>query len=111
MGAKVNPELLHQHWVHSHEEDTGDRMVFRPSTYDFPLSRGRSSFDLQADGHLIESGIGPTDRSQKATGRWKLEGANRLALYNDRQAPAGPGRVLEIESAEPDRLVVKKDPA
>lgn len=110
MSVKVNPELLQGHWIHSHEEDTGDQMVFRPATYDFPLSRGRSSIELKPGGHLVEGGPGPTDRTQKSAGRWALEDSNRLALYADPGPAAAPSRVLEIASAEPDRLVVKNVP-
>jgi len=105
MAQKVNPDLLHQHWVHSHEEDTPDRRVYRPASYDFPLSRGRTSFELKPDGGLVESGIGPTDRKQKVDGRWKLEGGNKLALYTHDQAK--PSQVMTIASADPDRLVVE----
>jgi hypothetical protein len=107
MAEQMNPNLLHQHWVHSHEEDTPEKQVFRPANYNFPLSRGRSSFELKPDGGLVESGIGPTDRKQQVEGRWKLEGGDRLALYTDDQAR--PTRVLKIASANADRLVLETD--
>lgn len=107
MAEKVNPKLLHQCWVHSHEEDTPEKQVFRPAGYDFPLSRGRSSFELKPDGGLVESGIGPTDRKQKVEGRWKLEGDDRLALYATGQAR--PSQVMKIASANADRLVLEAD--
>jgi hypothetical protein len=99
-------EILEQHWVHSHEEDTDTEMVFRPATYRFPPSRGRRSFELKPDGTLIEVGIGPTDRRQQGQGTWRLEGDNAIAFYESQQSE--PKRVLHVVSAANDRLVVKK---
>ncbi len=48
-------QILTRHWVHSHEEDTATQTVFRPATYDFPLSRGRRSFELRPDGTVLET--------------------------------------------------------
>ena len=89
----------------SHEEDTGTEKVFRPSAYSFPRSRGRASFELKADGSLIETGIGPADRPQSAEGTWKLED-DKLKFY--RKSQADPTRVLEVISADRNRLVIKK---
>jgi hypothetical protein len=105
--GKVAEDVLHEHWVHSHEEDTGDTMVFRPFDYDFPLSRGRSSLELKPDGSLVEhGGVAPDDRSLSASGRWELKDGDRLALYSG--SSSQPSRVLQIESADKDRLVIKK---
>jgi lipocalin-like protein len=99
----VDPEILHRRWVHSHEEDTGADQVFRPASYSFPPSRGRSAFDLHPDGSYGDSGPGPTDKpEQRGDGTWKLEG-DKLELH----AGDGTTRVLKIESASPDRLVVR----
>jgi hypothetical protein len=94
---------LAQEWVHSHEEDKGGETVFRPPTYKFPLSRGRSSFDLKSDGKLVEKGPGPTDRTQSQEGEWSVSGKT-LTLKKPGQSP----RVFEIASAEPDKLVLKE---
>ncbi|MBI3301430.1 MAG: hypothetical protein HYZ72_05035 [Deltaproteobacteria bacterium] len=68
MRAKVTKSVLHQHGVHSHEEDTDAEMVFRPATFNVPRSRGRTSFELKPDGSLVEGGIGPTNRRQETQG-------------------------------------------
>ena len=90
-------------WVHSHEEDEGDRKVFRPSTYAFPPSRGRSWFELKPGGSLLEGGPGPTDRSTSAPGRWTLDGDSLCFLDS-----TGPGstRTLTVASVGKDKLVV-----
>ncbi len=98
-------EELCRHWVHSHEEDSGSEMVFRPATYELPPSRGRLSFELKEDGGLNFYGLGPADRTAASKGRWRLEGS-RLAL--DSRTQGDPERVFEIISASRDRLVVRK---
>lgn len=104
--AEVKKDVLQRHWMHSHEEDSAGEMVFRPADYDFPLSRGRTSFDLKPGGALVEQGTpGADDRQQKGSGRWELKG-DQLALYSG--SGDQPSRVLQIKSADEDRLVIKK---
>ena len=89
---------LCQHWMHSHEEDTDEEVVFRPASYRFPPARGRTGFDLKEDGSLVEHGIAPTDRRTQSAGRWKLDGTTlRLGA-----------RVMTIVSLDRDRLVLRK---
>jgi len=104
--AEFEPRLLYRRWVHAHEEDTDREMVFRPAEVELPPSRGRVAFELRPDGTFAESGIGPTDRSQAARGRWELEGGERILLGEG--APGGVPRVLRIASLDEDRLVVEK---
>ena len=90
------------HWVHSREEDTPTETVFRPSTFAFPLSRGRKGFELRPDGSMTDFGIGPTDRRQAAQGKWSLDEEGVLTLE------AKDRRSLAIVSADKDKLVVRK---
>jgi hypothetical protein len=106
MKTKPSKDILGQHWIHSHEEDTDSEMVFRPASFKFPPSRGRKAFDLRADGVLIETGIGPADRPQETQGTWKLNDANHLAF--DSSSQSGPKRIFEIASVDKKRLVIKK---
>lgn len=91
-------------WTHSHEEDSGDLVVYRPSSYAFPRSRGRDSFELAADGSLGARAIGPDDRSVASPGSWELS-AGGLAL---RPGAGRPERAFEVVSAAPDRLVLRR---
>jgi hypothetical protein len=102
--ASYGKEVLQGRWVHSHEEDTDDEMVFRPADRPFPPSRGRTSFELRPDGTYVERSPGPVDVPEESEGSWSLEG-DRLILGagGDR-----PGHAWEISSAESDRLTVKK---
>lgn len=106
MGETLDPKSLHGLWVHSHEEDTDTEMVFRPPTFHFPPSRGRTSFELKPDGGLAASGIAPDDRRSKTEGIWKLEDDDLLAFYEGSQS--APNRVMKIVSVDPQRLVIKK---
>jgi hypothetical protein len=99
---KAAPKILLGRWLHSHEEDTDAELVYRPATYRFPPSRGRTGFELRPDGTMVESGIGPTDRRAESPGTWRLSG-NTLVL--DRAAGS---RVLAIVDAAPDRLKVSR---
>jgi hypothetical protein len=99
--------LLEKHWVHSHEEDTADEVVYRPSTHAFPRSRGRSRIELRGDGRYVEHPIGPADRPLAQRGTWELgdEQPPSLHLSPEKDGP----RVLRIVSVGADRLVVKRE--
>lgn len=92
------------HWVHSHEEDSDEEMVFRPATYPFPPSRGRTSFELLADGSYVERSPGPVDVPVSARGRWSLENG-RLVLNAGGERPS---HSLEITAVDADRLAVRR---
>lgn len=91
-------------WVHSHEEDTEEEMVFRPADRALPPSRGRTSFDLLADGTYVERAPGPVDVPVESGGRWSLRG-DRLVLEADGERP---GHAWRVAAAERDRLAVRK---
>ena len=97
-------DALHGRWVHSHEEDTDEEMVFRPAIHPFPPSRGRTSFELRPDGTYVENSPGPVDLPEESKGSWTLEG-NRLILGAEGDRP---GHAWEITTAAADRLVVRK---
>jgi hypothetical protein len=95
---------LHGRWVRSNEDDTEHEVVFRPASYAFPPSRGRTSIEFRPDGTYVESSPGPVDVPEGSTGRWSLEG-NRLVL----EAGGGrPGHAWEIADAGGDSLALKK---
>jgi len=92
-------------WVHAHEEDTEDEMVFRPAGTDLPPARGRMAFELRADGTFAEAGLGATDAPEEATGTWTLDG-DTITLGEG--ASQGVPREMEVVTADDDRLVVHK---
>jgi hypothetical protein len=102
MTAEYHAKDLHGRWLHSHEEDTEGRAVYRPTGFRFPPARGRSGFELRPGGELLRLGPGPADRPQATAGRWRLDG-DRLVLEPRAESP----RTLRILSATPERLVVR----
>jgi hypothetical protein len=102
----ISPTFLHQRWLHSHEEDTGKEMVFRPSTYNFPPSRGgRIGFELRPDGSAAVLGMAPTDSPQEHAGTWKIDAAKQLVVHTPALQQT---QAMTIVSSGPDRLVVEK---
>ena len=106
MKKSIDRKALPQHWVHSHEEDTETERVFRPASFAFPRSRGRSAVTLKPDGGLVETGPGPTDRPQESQGTWKLEDNDTLSIHE--KGKQKPNRTMKIVSLDQDRLVVRK---
>ena len=105
--AKVTREALLRRWVHAHEEDSDYGMVFRPAEHELPPSRGRRAFELRPDGTFAESGLGPTDVPQEASGTWELEDDERIVLGEG--AAQGVPRVMKIASCDENRLVIEKE--
>lgn len=99
---RIDPAALVGSWLHSHEEDSGDERVYRPSDFAFPPSRGRAGFELCADGTLRERRLGVTDVPSQATGSWTLRDSSLVM-----DTPDGE-RTLDIVRALPDKLVVKR---
>jgi hypothetical protein len=95
-------------WLHSHEEDTGDEMTYRPASFAFPPSRGRHGFVLQPGGSAVLTGPDPGDRQSQQPATWRVEGGKRLLLQEQGNSPSP--LVLEIEREAPDKLLVKRMP-
>lgn len=104
--SRVSRGALERRWVHAHEEDSDEEMVFRPAEHPLPPSRGRMAFELHPDGTFHESGLGAADVPEEADGTWELEAGERIVLG----AGAGGGvpRVMEVASCDGERLVVKR---
>jgi len=101
----MRTEQVSGRWAHAHEEDTEAEMVFRPADSDLPPSRGRMAFELRTDGSFAETGLGAADVPEEATGSWTLEGAT---IRLSEGAAQGVPRVMEVVTADQDRLVVRK---
>ncbi len=81
--STTQPKGLAQEWIRSPEEDDLQKgMIYRPSTYKFPPSRGRESMNLKSDGALIYRKIAPTDGIDTFNGTWTFDHeTNILTLY------------------------------
>lgn len=76
-------------WLHAVEEDSGDVETYRPNTYAFPPSRGRTGFSLSADGTFRLFAIAPTDGLEEHLGRWKLKNKDVLRVSFAGEQPEG----------------------
>jgi len=74
MPVRFNKDELVGKWIHSHEEDTADLVVYRNADYPFPPSRGRRAITLEKEGVAIAEYPGPDDRQARSTGTWTLHG-------------------------------------
>jgi hypothetical protein len=102
--TEIDPTILQQRWIHSHEEDTDTTRVYRPASYAFPPARGRAVIELHADDSYTEDAPGPTDTPERAgSGRWSLDG-DVLKL----ESADGSTRAIKIASAGEDELVIEK---
>ena len=104
--SSIDASALAQTWIHSHEEDHGDQMVYRPRKFVFRPSRGRRGFELRSDGTMAEFGPGPTDQTAERSGSWEMQEDGRLALYT--VGSDTPSRVMKIASLSADKLVLQK---
>jgi hypothetical protein len=101
-----NLALVEKTWLHSHEESRGDTLVFRPNTYDFPPSRGRIGFKMDADGTFHQFDIAPTDGLEEHPGHWEMRGEKIMTVtFPDKKST---DFTAEIISMTPEMLKVKK---
>ncbi len=93
-------------WLNSHEETSGDTLVYRPNTYKFPPARGRTGFAIKSAGRFEQFDIAPTDGLAGRPGTWTANGDTRLRIHlTDGQEP---DYTLEILSLDKQVLKVRK---
>lgn len=70
-------------WWHSHEENTNPTVenIYRPDTYNFPVSRGRNGFEFSPNGDFIYFYPGPADQPMQRTGRWRTFGNQNILIF------------------------------
>jgi hypothetical protein len=89
-------------WTHSHEEDQGDILVYRPThSYSFPPARGRDTLVFGEQGQLTQHAPGPDDRPRASSGRWQALGMNQFRLEGTRD------RVIEVVEHTPEILKIR----
>ena len=94
-------------WVHSHEEDTDAVRVYRPSTFNFPLSRGRDRFEIRKNGTFVTQTVGRSDRLNQTTARWEKTGKSTFEIKPD-NVELTPFK-LEVVSCNEEKLVLKRE--
>jgi len=104
----MNKEIIHK-WVHSHEEDTDDFIVFRKSDYSFPPSRGRRKIEFKEDGKFVQSRIGSSCGSEERVGRFEEVSPNELKVYFDDDEKRNRTYSIKLVSYNNKVLKVKKE--
>jgi hypothetical protein len=80
------PNSIFRRWIHSHEEDVGDILVYRPLDYLFPPARGREGLEFRENGEFISYQIGATDRNIGVPGKWSIKETNLVEIQFPNQA-------------------------
>jgi hypothetical protein len=103
----MDPKIFGRRWIHSFEEDTAGGQVYRPETWDFPLSRRpRESFVLNRDGSAGMFLSGAADKPERKSASWTEDGDEIVIRAGKKGSrAAAPLRVIEHG---PDRLVIRR---
>jgi hypothetical protein len=104
--AALSP-LYDKTWLHSAEEDGADFKVYRPNTYNFPPSRGRTGFALEREGVFRQYSIAPTDGLEEHKGEWKMVKPNLLRVSFPEKELSGFD--LELITISEDLLKVRQN--
>jgi hypothetical protein len=102
-------ECIYNHWIHSHEEDFQGKKVYRPSTFNFPPSRGRQGFEIKINGEFVQYIIGRSDRQEKLIGNYKFLDHNILSISLSDQKQQKISFQLKILSCDENMLVIEKN--
>jgi hypothetical protein len=104
--SSFNKDCIYRHWIHSHEEDTKDKKIYRPSNFKFPPARGRDGFAIKENGNFILYGIGATDKREEIHGSFKFDSNN---LHIDLTSTMQKSYTMTIISCDENQLVIKKN--
>jgi hypothetical protein len=80
-----------------------DEFVYRPSSFDFPRSRGRRGLELQPGGKFRNMSPGQADLPEQSSGDWDIEDESVIIHYDD-----GRGERLKIKEVTLAKLVIRK---
>ena len=104
--VKVTPKLFEERWLHAYEEDAASGQVYRPESWDFPLSRRpREVIELHSDGKARLFLPGEEDRPRPVNASWSDE-QGTIVIRAASQGGRDETR-RRIVSAAPDKLVIK----
>lgn len=107
---KLAAELVDKTWLHSYEEDAGDTIVYRPNTFEFPPSRGRTGFTLESGGVIKRYEIAPTDGLEEHVGEWVQMDKNRVQIRMQPESSLPQNYEVEILSLDDEVLRVRRLP-
>jgi len=99
-------DKLEGSWRYSYEESQDDVQVYRPNTYAFPPSWGRTGFAFDRGGLFTQYDIAATDGIYSRPGTWKMDGVRTVLISLEDQLE--PDYRLEIVSLKGNVLKVRQ---
>lgn len=102
--SALDVTTMQRTWLHAHEEDHGDTLVFRPNTYAFRPSRGRTGFQINAGGELTQYDIAPTDGLDAHKGKWRVEGNTFYATFPEKNSAEYSLRIVKLTAERMDAI-------
>ncbi|NEM98160.1 hypothetical protein [Pontibacter burrus] len=107
--SKVEQQLIGKTWLHAFEEDQEDITTYRPNTYDFPPSRGRTGFMLEKGGILKNYSIAPADGLEEQPGTWQFMQDDEILITIKPEGQPQQQYLIKIVSLDHDLLKVKRE--
>jgi len=90
--SSKTPEELINKWMWSFEEDKADGVrTYRPESYDFPPSRGRTGAEILKNGKFISYEIGPNDKPIQFEGQWVYDKKSKTIEITFKKTDIGVG--------------------
>jgi hypothetical protein len=101
---EFNWELLIGTWVHAHEYDGENAIVFVPDTTPLPPSRGRTRYTFLPGNKVKKTMFGPSDKNENFEGTWSVDALPTIVMTISNRAPER----LTIISIDRNRLVFER---
>ena len=99
--AMLTMRQLEGIWLISREENRADTLVYRPNTFAFPPSRGRTGFAIKPYGRFEQFDIAPTDGLAGHPGNWTIDRTTKLRItLEDGYAPAYTLEILALDTID-----------
>lgn len=96
--------------MHAHEDDKDGLKAYRPETYKFKPSRGRTGFKLLRNDTFVAYQIAPNDTRMEVNGIWRIAPDGKAVIME--AAGGGRGgniaRRVEFISLKENLLMVKE---
>ncbi|WP_299755179.1 hypothetical protein [uncultured Pontibacter sp.] len=105
---RVAAQLAGKVWLHSFEEDEEGLWVYRPNTYDFPPSRGRTGFSLEPGGVFKRFEIAPADGLEEEQGEWEQLEKDLVQIRMTQGSTPPVDYRIQIVSLDKDLLKVRR---
>jgi hypothetical protein len=106
----LESELTGKTWLHSYEEDEEDVLAYRPNSFDFPPSRGRTGFLLEKNGVIKQYDIAPTDGLEEHIGQWEIINKDNVKVNIKGNGQPEQQYTIEIVSFKDNLLKLKRTP-